>query len=92
MQAASGPSFSDWIWLDISDHAKDIVMKMLQKLPENRVSAREALHHNWFHKAPDHHMAEALSAIVRRYTSEATATTCRETLAEPQYSTESVNL
>jgi len=67
-----GPTFSDWIWLDITEDAKDIVTQMLQKRPEDRVSAREALHHNWFRTAPDNHRAEVLSAIVRRFTSEAT--------------------
>jgi serine/threonine protein kinase len=72
VHASSGPSFSDWMWLDISQNAKDIVTQMLKKQPEDRVSAREALHHVWFRTAPDQHMAEAFSTIVRRYTSEAT--------------------
>jgi serine/threonine protein kinase len=80
----SGPSFDDWIWLEISHDAKDIVRQMLRKLPEERLSAREALHHNWFRTAPDNHMASALSAIVRRLTSEAATrnTTASATTAE----------
>jgi len=72
VHAASGPSFSDWIYLNISDDAKDVVTLMLKKRPEDRFSAREALHHRWFRTAPDRHNEEALSALVRRYTSEQT--------------------
>mmetsp|Transcript_46452 Transcript_46452/g.72449 ORF Transcript_46452/g.72449 Transcript_46452/m.72449 type:complete len:427 (-) Transcript_46452:520-1800(-) len=75
VHAAQGPNFTDWVWLDISEEAKDIVAKMIKKRPEDRVSAREALHHSWFRTAPDNHMTEAHSAIVRRVTSEATAAT-----------------
>lgn len=83
VHASTGPNFSDWVWLDISDEAKDIVGKMIKKRPEDRVSAREALHHPWFRTAPDIHMAEAHSAIVRRFTSEATAaTTVRQLTSE----------
>jgi len=75
VHAALGPNFTDWVWLGISEEAKDIVAKMIKKRPEDRVSAREALHHSWFRTAPDNHMTEAHSAIVRRVTSEATAAT-----------------
>jgi len=93
MHAAIGPSFSDSVWLDISQTAKSIVVAMLQKRPEDRVSAREALHHAWFRTAPDNHMREAHQAIVRRVTSEATTvrtTVSRTTLAGPHFSLESV--
>jgi len=75
VHASSGPSFSHDDWYDTSHEAKDIVVKMIKKRPEDRVSAREALHHSWFRTAPDTHMAEAHAAIVRRFTSEATAAT-----------------
>jgi serine/threonine protein kinase len=75
VHASAGPDFLDWVWLGISDEAKDIVAKLIKKRPEDRLSAREALHHSWFRTAPDVHMAEAHSAIVRRFTSEATAAT-----------------
>jgi serine/threonine protein kinase len=78
VHAASGPTFLDWRYLNISEDAKDVVTLMLRKWPEDRVSAREALHHKWFRTAPDRHNGEALSALVRRYTSEQTGV-CRMT-------------
>lgn len=70
IQMVSGPSFNDWIWLQITSDAKDLVVSMLQRRPEDRVSAREALHHNWFRTAPDTHNAEAHDNIIRRITRE----------------------
>lgn len=70
LQRVCGPSFNDWIWLEISPNAKDLVIKMLQPNPEDRVSAREALDHGWFRTAPDRHNAEAHENIIRRVTRE----------------------
>lgn len=38
------------LWSKISDGAKDLVLKLLDKDPLKRPSAREALKHPWFHK------------------------------------------
>ena len=38
------------LWEQISDQAKDLVCKMLDKDPDQRVSATEALNHPWFKK------------------------------------------
>jgi serine/threonine protein kinase len=35
-------------WDKISPEAKDLVHKMLQKDPRQRINAREALQHYWF--------------------------------------------
>jgi len=86
IHTTSGPSFQDRAWECISDDAQDIVVKMLQKKPEDRLSAREALHHDWFRTAPNTHMAQAHSRMVSRMTScgthdTASRTTTRECLA-----------
>lgn len=39
------------VWDEISDSAKDLVMKMLIHNPEHRISAQEALNHPWFREA-----------------------------------------
>jgi len=64
---APGPSFNDWIWLQISANAKALVTNMLKRYPEDRVSAREALQHQWFHTAPDNHNALAQDNIIRNW-------------------------
>lgn len=38
------------LWDCISDQAKDLVQKMLEKDPEKRLTATEALQHPWFNK------------------------------------------
>lgn len=70
IHTANGPSFEDWIWNEISADAKDLVVNMLQRRPEDRVSAREALQHRWFRTAPDNHNSEAQDNIIRRLTRE----------------------
>jgi serine/threonine protein kinase len=70
LQCVSGPTFSGFLWRQISKDAKNLVISMLKHHPEDRVSAREALQHNWFHTAPDTHNAVAQEAIMRRLTSE----------------------
>lgn len=37
-------------WRNISSLAKDLIFKLLQKDPENRITASEALNHEWFKK------------------------------------------
>jgi serine/threonine protein kinase len=36
------------LWDNLSEEAKDLCSKMLQKNPNNRITAEEALSHNWF--------------------------------------------
>ena len=43
-------AFSQKVWQTISDDAKDLVTKMLTFDPEKRISAQEALDHQWFKK------------------------------------------
>ena len=40
--------FKKSTWQSISKDAKDLLLKMLAKNPENRPSAAEALQHQWF--------------------------------------------
>lgn len=40
-------SLSSHHWIDISEEAKDFVSKLLQKEPDNRLSAQEAKTHKW---------------------------------------------
>lgn len=35
-------------WTVISDEAKDLITKMLEKDPQNRIAANDALKHKWF--------------------------------------------
>ncbi|EAR87972.1 kinase domain protein (macronuclear) [Tetrahymena thermophila SB210] len=37
-------------WIDISDEAKDLILKLLERDFNKRISAAEALKHPWFHK------------------------------------------
>ena len=41
------------LWDNLSDEAQDLCEKMLQKYPENRISAKEALEHPWFKMNPE---------------------------------------
>lgn len=47
------------MWDMISDSAKDLVMRMLAKNPNQRVSAADALNHPWFQEAMGSHAVEA---------------------------------
>ena len=40
--------FPEKYWGKISDTAKDLVLKMMQKDPKDRITAKEALEHEWF--------------------------------------------
>ena len=35
-------------WGDISNDAKDLIRKLLQRDPEKRITAKEAFNHKWF--------------------------------------------
>jgi calcium-dependent protein kinase len=39
--------FPKKLWENLSTEAQDLCQKMLQKYPENRISASEALEHPW---------------------------------------------
>jgi len=83
IHTVKGPNFNDdEVWLDVSEDAKDLIVSMLQRSPESRVSAREALDSAWFRRAPNTHMGRAHDAITRRVTSQATAATT-DTLFPP---------
>ena len=43
-------SMSDSIWQEVSNEAKDLIQKLLNKNIEKRLSAAEALNHEWFKK------------------------------------------
>jgi calcium-dependent protein kinase len=43
-------AMSDSIWQEISNEAKDLIKNLLNKNIEKRLSAEEALHHEWFKK------------------------------------------
>jgi serine/threonine protein kinase len=36
------------LWENLSTESQDLCSKMLQKYPDNRISAKEALEHKWF--------------------------------------------
>jgi calcium-dependent protein kinase len=42
--------YPDKYWSKISHQAKDIVEKLLNKNPHERISAAEALQHEWFNQ------------------------------------------
>lgn len=68
VKKSKGPTFENAIWKSVSAEAKDLVSQMLQKQPEDRPSAKEALSHPWFKKAPDEHLDEAQHQIQIRVT------------------------
>lgn len=41
--------FSHHVWSGVSDCAKDLIRKLLERSPFSRISARKALTHSWFH-------------------------------------------
>ena len=45
--------FKDSKWKNISDEAKDLIDQMLKKRPSDRITAQEALEHEWFKKVLD---------------------------------------
>jgi serine/threonine protein kinase len=42
--------FHKILWDKVSPESKDLVEKLMQRLPEDRLSAKEALKHPWFTK------------------------------------------
>ncbi|OMJ95960.1 hypothetical protein SteCoe_514 [Stentor coeruleus] len=41
-------SFRDKTWIGVTDEAKDLITKLMNKIPECRLTAEEALQHKWF--------------------------------------------
>merc|ERR550532_1734187 len=60
---SKGPNFGDEVWAHVSSEGKDLVRQLLQKRPEDRPSAKEALNHAWFREAPDVHMPSSHDKI-----------------------------
>jgi serine/threonine protein kinase len=50
-------SFNDEVWQNISDDAKDLIMKLLTP-PEQRITIDEALSHNWLKEDSDNAMSK----------------------------------
>jgi serine/threonine protein kinase len=44
-------------WSSISNEAKDLITRMLQKDPTKRMTAMESLNHKWFEISHDHKTA-----------------------------------
>lgn len=53
---------AEWGWSAVTDEAKDLIKKMLTVKKEDRITARQAMRHEWFiHDESDlmHHNLEA---------------------------------
>uniref|UniRef100_A0A061QT28 Phosphorylase b kinase gamma catalytic liver testis isoform isoform x1 n=1 Tax=Tetraselmis sp. GSL018 TaxID=582737 RepID=A0A061QT28_9CHLO len=48
---SSAVLFPENIWHEVSFHARDLIRKLLEKDPKQRISCREALKHPWFSSA-----------------------------------------
>mmetsp|Transcript_37172 Transcript_37172/g.118294 ORF Transcript_37172/g.118294 Transcript_37172/m.118294 type:complete len:381 (-) Transcript_37172:81-1223(-) len=78
IRKSNGPNFQDEIWAHVSKEGVDLVRLCLQKKPEDRPSAKEALNHAWFVEAPDVHMHgphETITLRVSQMPSRAAAST-----------------
>ncbi|CAJ1433985.1 unnamed protein product [Effrenium voratum] len=42
-------SMSDACWSSVSDNAKHLIKSCLEMVPRKRITAQDALHHEWFH-------------------------------------------
>jgi len=76
VRESKGPSLDEEIWASVSALGKDLVRQMLQKQPEDRPSAKEALGHAWLLQAPDIHRKESHAALCRRATARRSAPPC----------------
>jgi calcium/calmodulin-dependent protein kinase I len=54
-------SFDDPVWNDVSGTAKDLIKKLLVVAPAERLSAAQALAHEWFRDASDVDVRELLA-------------------------------
>eukprot|EP00826_Nyctotherus_ovalis_P035136 TRINITY_DN2989_c0_g1_i5.p1 TRINITY_DN2989_c0_g1~~TRINITY_DN2989_c0_g1_i5.p1 ORF type:complete len:469 (+),score=114.65 TRINITY_DN2989_c0_g1_i5:100-1506(+) len=48
-----GPRFTNEMWASISEEAKDLLRRMLDKNHLTRITAAEALEHRWFRQKPE---------------------------------------
>ena len=62
--------FDDEMWAHCHKDAKELVIRLLEKKPENRITATEALKHSWFAghtdgdcTGPDHKLGVTLSHL-----------------------------
>ncbi|KAF4657473.1 hypothetical protein FOL47_008415 [Perkinsus chesapeaki] len=62
----ANPSFSDPEWREASGPAKDLTKKLLTADPVKRLSAREALEHEWLRGAASDEYLESAHASLRR--------------------------
>ena len=51
------------VWNEVSEEAKDLIVKMLIKDPEHRISAIDAVNHQWFAEALENNQARAKEKI-----------------------------
>ncbi|KAK4673162.1 Calmodulin-dependent protein kinase cmk2 [Podospora pseudopauciseta] len=60
--------FHDRYWKDVSDDAKDFILKLLKAKPEDRWSSEQALAHPWLsgENATDHNLLPEISAYLTR--------------------------
>lgn len=63
--------FKGEVWLHVSDDAKDLITKLLEMRPENRLTAEQALEHHWTkHCAPNasaNHMSKHIADNLRSF-------------------------
>ena len=48
-----GYSFDSKPWKTVSPEAKDLIAQLLVRIPQKRLSAKQALNHTWFAKTQD---------------------------------------
>ena len=58
--------FPKKLWENLSPEAMDLCSKMLQKYPDNRISATEALEHPWFKKHNGEVDVNAIKAVIEK--------------------------
>ncbi|KAK3942696.1 putative calcium calmodulin-dependent protein kinase [Diplogelasinospora grovesii] len=60
--------FHERYWKDVSDDAKDFIMKLLQAKPEDRATSKQALSHRWLkgETATDHNLLPEIKAYLTK--------------------------
>ncbi|OTB02321.1 hypothetical protein M426DRAFT_13623 [Hypoxylon sp. CI-4A] len=60
--------FHERYWRDVSDDAKDFIMKLLQANPDDRSTSRQALQHPWLsgENATDHNLLPEIKAYMAK--------------------------
>ena len=59
-------TFHEEIWDDVSVECKDLVRKMLEKRPRNRLSYVQCLNHNWFKSKSQTHNLENFDNVANQ--------------------------